>query len=194
MGKTYQAIDDALAQWITRQHMFFVATAPLAAAGHVNCSPKGGDTLRVLGPNELAYLDGAGSGIETVSHLRENGRIVIMLCAFDGPPRIVRLHGVGTVVAAGDPRFKALLAKFAAFPTARAIVRLAVSRVSDSCGYGVPFMDFRANRGDSEAYVRKSSDKTLQDYLIRNNERSVDGLPGMSVEELRQIVLNRDSP
>jgi Pyridoxamine 5'-phosphate oxidase len=192
MGKAYLAIDESLSQWISRQKLFFVATAPLAASGHVNCSPKGGDTLRVLGPNEVAYLDGAGSGIETVAHLRENARMVIMLCAFDGPPRIVRLHGVGTVLAAGEPGFQAMLENFAPYRTVRAIIHLAVSRVSDSCGYGVPFMDFRAERGDSAAYVRKSSDTVLQNYLIKNNERSVDGLTGMTADELRRVVIGRE--
>src|SRR3954452_1394247 len=111
MGKVYDAIDDKLAAWIARQPLFFVGTAPLDADGHVNVSPKGPiGSLRVVGPHEVAYLDIVGSGAETAAHLRENGRIVVMLCAFAGPPRILRLHGRGEVVWAEDPEFDALRA------------------------------------------------------------------------------------
>lgn len=192
MGSTFTTIDDKLRSWIAEQHLFFVATAPLSASGHVNCSPKGGKTLRVLGPNAVAYLDGGGSGIETVSHLRENGRLVIMFCAFDGAPRIVRLHGRGTVIVPADPLFSRLLADFPPYPTVRSIVHLAVERVSDSCGYGVPFMDFRAERKDSQNYLRKSSDAALQNYLVKNNETSIDGLPGLTADELKYVVIHRE--
>ena len=192
MGTTFIAIDDALAAWIGAQHMFFVATAPLQANGHINCSPKGGGTLRVLGPNEVAYLDGAGSGIETVAHLRENGRMVLMLCAFDGPPRIVRLHGTGSVLAPGEADFATLLPHFPHFPTVRSIVRLSVLRVSDSCGYGVPKMDFRENRQDSKNYLSKSSDKVMRNYVKKNNQRSIDGLPALLEAELEQLVISRE--
>ena len=128
MSQTYDSIDEGLQQWIAEQRMFFVATAPLSPDGHVNCSPKGGDTLRVLGPRELAYLEGGGSGIETVAHLRENGRMVIMICAFSGSPRIVRFHGKGSVVLPDDPGFSALLERFPPTVTVRSIIRLAVER------------------------------------------------------------------
>lgn len=192
MGSTLPAIDDKLTQWIAEQRLFFVATAPLSAQGHVNCSPKGGDTLRVLGPNDVAYLDGSGSGIETVSHLRENGRLVIMFCAFDRAPNIVRLHGRGTVIAPSEARFADLLVKFPPAPTVRSIIHLDVTRVSHSCGYGVPKMDFRVERDDSKAYLRKSSDKALRKYLVDNNQQGVDGLPGMSAEELQRVVIARE--
>jgi hypothetical protein len=192
MGSTFASIDDKLTSWIAEQHLFFVATAPRSASGRVNCSPKGGKSLRVLGPNAVAYLDGAGSGIETVSHLRENGRLVIMFCAFDGAPRIVRLHGMGTVIVPNDPLFSQLLADFPPHPTVRSIIHLAVERVSDSCGYGVPFMDFRVDRNDSKAYLRKSSDTALHNYLLKNNQASIDGLPGLSAEELKNLVVNRE--
>jgi hypothetical protein len=173
-------LDDKLAGWIERQPLFFVATAPLAADGHVNCSPKGRDTLRVLGPQELAYLDLGGSGIETVAHLRENQRIVIMLCAFAGPPKIVRLHGRGTPVFPGEAGFDALLAHFPPPPSpARSVVRVAVTRVADSCGYGVPLMDYRGERRSIENYVRDKSAEELRAYLRDNNARSIDGLPGL---------------
>jgi hypothetical protein len=144
MARTYEQIDEHMREWIARQPMFFVASAPLAADGHVNVSPKGpGGSLRVLGPDRVAYLDLVGSGAETIAHLRENGRIVVMFCAFDGPPRIVRLHGHGEVVLPGDPCYEPLLAE-AAFeePTVpearRAIVLVEVARIGSSCGYGVP--------------------------------------------------------
>src|SRR6059058_3779379 len=105
MGRVYDGIDERLAAWIARQPLFFVATAPLAGDGHVNVSPKGPiGSLRVLDDHTVAYLDVTGSGAETIAHLRENGRIVVMLCAFEGPPKILRLHGRGEAVQAGDPR------------------------------------------------------------------------------------------
>ena len=147
MGKTFDGIDDKLVAWIARQRMFFVATAPSGGDGHVNVSPKGPiESLRILAPRRVSYLDLIGSGAETVAHLRENGRIVVMLCAFEGPPRVVRLHGRGEVVPIGDPRFRELEAHFdldavpAAVEAARAIVVVEVERVADSCGYGVPLM------------------------------------------------------
>jgi hypothetical protein len=192
MGKTYAGIDATLADWIQRQPVFFVATAPLAADGHVNCSPKGGGTLRVLGERQVAYLDGAGSGVETIAHVRENGRIVVMLCAFEGAPRIVRLHGRAEVVDPVHPEFAALLAHFPAYPTVRALVRIAVERVSDSCGYGVPLMDFRAHRDDSARYVRKISDRGIVEYLQDNNRASIDGLPGLEPDAIAGTVIRRD--
>src|SRR3954447_21052712 len=154
MGKVYDGIDDKLAAWIAAQQMFFVGTAPLDADGHVNVSPKGPiGSLRVAGPHEVAYLDVVGSGAETAAHLRENGRIVIMLCAFSGRPRIVRLHGRGTVVWAEMPEFDALREALAfeepeVEATRRAIVRVSVTRVADACGFGVPLMDFQGSRAN----------------------------------------------
>src|ERR671939_193862 len=116
MGKEYEEITPQLAEWIQRQRIFFVATAPLAADGMVNCSPKGLDTLRVTAPREVAYLDLTGSGIETVAHLRENGRIVLMFCAFEGPPRILRLHGRGEVVSPAHPDWESLAGRFPPHP------------------------------------------------------------------------------
>jgi hypothetical protein len=192
MGKTLDSIDPTLAAWLERQPLFFVATAPLGADGHVNCSPKGGDSLRVLGPREVAYADGSGSGIETVAHLRENGRLVLMCCAFDGPPQIVRLHGRGSVLVPGEPAFEALLPRFAPQLTVRAIVRLEVQRISDSCGYNVPRMAVREPRHDAAAWLAKSSDDALRKYLVRANGTSIDGLPGMTAAELGRVVIRRD--
>ena len=117
MGTVLDSIDDDLAAWIEAQPVFFVATAPSGPDGHVNLSPKGYDTLRVLGPDSVAYVDLTGSGVETIAHLRENGRITLMLCAFEGPPKIVRLYGTGEVVVPGDPDWDDAVG--AASPTAR---------------------------------------------------------------------------
>src|ERR1700730_4581371 len=145
MGKVYAEIDANLRSSIEAQHVFFVGTAPLDKSGHVNVSPKGLDSLRVIGPQTVAYLDYVGSGAETIAHLRENGRILIMLCAFQGPPRILRLHGQGEVIEAGEQRFDELLGQCAfvepATPQARrSIVVAQLDRIADSCGYGVPLM------------------------------------------------------
>ena len=143
MGRVYDRIDDHHRAWIARQSMFFVATAPLSGDGHVNVSPKGPiGSLRVLDDHTVAYLDISGSGAETVAHVRENGRIVVMLCAFDGPPRILRFHGRGEVVFPDDARFDELMDRCAfddlSIPEARrAVIVVDVTRVSDSCGYGV---------------------------------------------------------
>ncbi|MBM4221597.1 MAG: pyridoxamine 5'-phosphate oxidase family protein, partial [Gammaproteobacteria bacterium] len=148
MARQFEQIDDTLAAWIRQQQMFFVATAPLSANGRVNCSPKGLDTLRILGPHEVAYLDLGGSGIETVAHLKENGRIVLMFCAFEGSPRILRLHGQGTAIERGHPDFNALLEGFPPQPVCRNLIHIRVQRISDSCGWGVPLYDYRGQRDE----------------------------------------------
>src|SRR5829696_4540731 len=189
MARTYDEIDQTMRDWIARQPMFFVATAPLAGDGHVNVSPKGpGGSLRVLGPRQVGYLDIVGSGAETIAHLRENARIVVMLCAFEGPPRIVRLHGSGEVVLPGDPRFDALLEE-AAFdePTLpesrRAIVVVDVVRIGSSCGYGVPLMEHAGERPHMDASTRKRVRTQGPDayvaYQAKHNARSIDGLPAV---------------
>ena len=187
MGRIYDAIDDTLRQWLTRQPMFFVATAPNDLAGHINLSPKGGEgVFRVLGPNRVAYVDLVGSGAETVAHLRENGRIVLMFNAFTGPPKIVRLHGQGRSVPEDDPEFSALLPEFslpaAHVPLARGMVSVDVERIADSCGFGVPRMELVAERDQlmrwSEGQQAKHGDAWKARYMSANNERSIDGLPG----------------
>jgi hypothetical protein len=176
MSKQHEQINAELAAWISRQRVFFVATAPLSPDGHVNASPKGGEALQVLGPMEVAYQDYTGSGAETVAHLRENGRIVIMFCAFEGPPKIVRLHGRGTVVTVENPRFKELASRFPAHPGTRAFIHVAVTRVSDSCGYGVPFFDFRGERDALERWATAQGPEKLQAYRDAKNAASIDGL------------------
>jgi hypothetical protein len=181
MSKRLPEIDSALAEWISHQHIFFTGTSPLAADGHVNISPKGGDSFRVLGPLEAAYLDYTGSGAETAAHVRENGRIVIMFCAFEGAPKIVRLHGVGTIITRDDARFSALAAHFPENPGVRAIVHIAVTRVSDSCGYSVPSFNYAADRDVLDRWAEKKGAAGLEAYRAEKNRRSVDGLPAFDV-------------
>jgi len=189
VAKVFDGIDEHQREWIAAQPLFFVGTAPLAADGHVNLSPKGPiGSLRVLDARTLAYLDGVGSGAETIAHLRENGRIVVMLCAFAGPPRILRLHGRGTVHLPGEEGFEALLAACAfddpSIPAARrSIVRVEVTRVADSCGYGVPLMAYEAQRVHAEAWaakrVRTHGPDAMRAYEAEHNAVSIDGLPAL---------------
>ena len=177
MSKQLENIDPGLAAWIARQRVFFVATAPLAADGHINASPKGGEAFRVLGPLEAVYHDYTGSGAETAAHLRENGRITIMFCAFEGPPKIVRLHGRGTVITNEDERFAEFAALFPAHPGTRSFVHVTVERVSDSCGYSVPFYEFQGERDTLERWAEKQGPAKLKAYRAAKNRRSIDGLP-----------------
>lgn len=185
MGRTYEAIDGRLADFVLAQPVFFVATAPSGALGHVNCSPKGNQgSLVVLGPRTLAYQDWTGSGVETIAHLRDTGRIVLMWCAFGGPPRIVRVHGRGEVVVAGDRRFAELAGRFPGPGRAgtRAIVVVDAERISDSCGYGVPLMDFTGFRDAMDKWEAQKGPQGLAAYRAEHNAVSLDGLPGL--EEL----------
>jgi Pyridoxamine 5'-phosphate oxidase len=192
VAKVFERIDEQLRDWIGRQRMYFVATAPLGADGHVNVSPKGPiETLRVLDDHTVAYLDLYGSGAETVAHLRENGRIVVMLCAFEGPPRIVRLHGRGEVVPAGDPRFAELLercdfANPSVDEARRSIILVAVDRVGDSCGYGVPLMSYEGEREhallSAEKKLRTGGPSAIDEYVAEKNAASLDGLPAFDAE------------
>jgi Pyridoxamine 5'-phosphate oxidase len=178
VARTFQGIDASLAQWIAHQHVFFVATAPSGRDGLINCSPKGLDSLRVLDAHTVAYLDLTGSGAETIAHVKDNGRIVIMLCAFDGPPRIVRLQGRGTVIAS-DGRFDEYAAHFPPRPGTRAVIRIDLTRVSDSCGYAVPLMDFRAEREALTKWAEKKGPAGVIDYQREHNAASLDGLPAV---------------
>jgi len=179
MGKTYEEITPALADWVKEQKLFFVATAPLAADGFVNCSPKGLDSFRILGPREVAYLDLTGSGIETLAHLKENGRIVIMFCAFTGPPQIVRFHGTGEAILPGEARFEDLSRHFTEHIGTRSIIRIDVDRISDSCGYAVPLYDFVGDREVLTKWSEKKGPRGIEDYQRTKNTRSLDGLPGL---------------
>lgn len=180
MGKVFTELDDQLADFLRRQKVFFVATAPLAADGHVNVSPKGLDTLRVLGPCTVAYLDLVGSGVETVAHVKENGRVTVMACAFEGPPQIVRLHGTGEVVEPHAPRFAELLSLFPTLPGVRTIILVRCTRVSTSCGWGVPLMQSEGQRHELTDWATKQGNERLKDYQTRKNRVSIDGLPGLA--------------
>src|SRR5690349_7133564 len=182
MGKEYDGISPGLAEWIGRQQMFFVATAPLTGDGLINCSPKGIDTFRILGPREVAYLDLTGSGIETVAHLRENGRIVLMFCAFAGPPKIVRLHGTGEVLTPGSPDYPKLQALFPRYPGERSIVRVRLTRIGDSCGYAVPRYDYAEERDTLVRWAESKATDGLRQYRQEQNAHSLDGLPGLESE------------
>jgi hypothetical protein len=179
MGKVLAEIDEAARKFIEAQHLFFVASAPLGAGGHVNVSPKGLDTLRILGPSTVAYLDFNGSGVETIAHLKENGRIVLMFCAFQGPPNIYRLYGHGRVVEAHEPEFAELAARFEKFEHARSIVVVAITRVQDSCGYGVPLFKYEGERTQLQAWAGKRGAEGLKEYRAVKNRKSIDGLAGV---------------
>lgn len=186
MGKEYQEIDEHIGRWIAQQKMFFVATAPRADDGLLNCSPKGLDSLRVLGRRQLVYADTGGSGIETVAHLKENGRIVIMLCAFDGPPKIFRFYGRGRPVEPQQQEFSELAAGFSALPTIRNLIVIDVDLIRDSCGYGVPSYDFRQQRDSLKNWYGARSEDELHQYRIERNEQSLDGLPGLDIDAMRK--------
>jgi hypothetical protein len=183
MGKLYDEIDAKLAGWLGAQPMFFVGTAPSGDDGHVNVSPKGmAGTFAVLGPHQVGYLDYFGSGIETVAHLRENGRIVLMWCAFDGPPKIVRLHGRGRAVLADDPGFAELRGHFPKERDrgARSVIVVDVDRVSDSCGYAVPQLQFVQDRDVLDKDQQRRPAEYFDQYAQTRNSASIDGLPGLS--------------
>ena len=183
MGRIHEGIDQRLADWLVGQPVFFVATAPLDAGGHVNCSPKGNrGEFAVLGPDRVAYLDQTGSGVETVAHVRENGRIVLMFCAFEGPPRIVRLHGRARVAEAGSADFDSVAPTFAGSSRVgvRSIVVTDVDRVSDSCGYGVPLMDFRSHRTTMDEWSERKGSEGIRAYWAEKNSASLDHLPGLA--------------
>jgi hypothetical protein len=188
MAKVFERIDEHQRQWIAARELFFVGTAPLAGDGRVNVSPKGPiGTFRILDDHTVAYLDMVGSGAETVAHLRENGRIVLMFCAFEGPPRILRLHGRGQIVPAGDPHFEDLCAR-ADFDAPhgieaarRAVILIEVERVADACGYGVPLMSYEGERPHAEKWAAKKlrvdGEGAIDEYMAAKNAASIDGLP-----------------
>ena len=179
MAKTFDEINDSIAAWVQAQKIFFVATAPKAADGLVNCSPKGMDTFRILSPRTVAYLDLTGSGVETIAHLKENGRIVIMMCAFGGRPRIIRFHGQGEVLEPGTSDFAAEIGNFNELPGVRSIIRIRVARISDSCGYSVPLYEYQGNRDVLTDWADAKGPAGVRKYQQNNNRLSLDGLPGL---------------
>ncbi|WP_417497911.1 pyridoxamine 5'-phosphate oxidase family protein [Maricaulis sp.] len=178
MSKIYETIDDKVTAFIAAQKMFFVATAP-SGHGHVNLSPKGHDTFRILGPHEVAYLDLGGSGIETVAHLRQNGRITFMFCAMDGPAKILRLYGKGHAVCFDEPGFAEKRALYGDFPKARAVITARISRIQDSCGWGVPLYEFKGERDQLLRYNEHRTDAEWRERRYTGNALSIDGLPGL---------------
>lgn len=178
MGDIHESIDDQLAAFIAAQHLFFVATAP-SEGGHINVSPKGLDTFRVLGPQRVAYLDLTGSGAETVAHLRDNGRVTLMFCAFEGPPRIVRLAGRGSVAVPGDDTFAELRNEFPDLPGVRAVIDVDVDRIADSCGFAVPRYDFVGERDVLNRWAGRKTTEELDEYRRTKNAASIDGLPAL---------------
>ena len=179
MGKVYAAIDHKLMKWLGAQKVFFVATAPLSEQGHINCSPKDGASFRVLDEQTVVYLDLTGSGVETIAHLKENGRIVLMFCALEGPPKIVRLHGNGEAIEPGHRDFESLRATFKDTPGFRSLIRIHLTRISDSCGFGVPQYEFRGERSQLREWADRKGENGLATYRREKNSRSVDGLPGV---------------
>lgn len=182
MARVHPVIDERLSAWLAAQPVFFVATAPTDPDGLVNCSPKGNrHELAVVDGHTVAYLDQTGSGVETVAHLRDNGRIVVMFCAFTGPPRIVRLHGQAYALRPGDSRFADLACAFpgAAGVGVRSIIVVDVTRVADSCGYGVPFMAFERHRPTMDEWATRKGADGIRDYWASRNGTSIDGLTGL---------------
>jgi hypothetical protein len=179
MAKVYDEIDEKLAAFIAAQKIFFVATAPLSGEGHVNVSPKGYDAFRILGQKRVAYVDLGGSGIETVAHVRENGRITIMFCAFEGPAMILRLYGRATVMQFDEPGFDEELARFPGFERARNIVFVDVERIADSCGWAVPFYEFKAERDQLKRAIDYRSRDEWAERRYSSNAESIDGLTGL---------------
>jgi predicted pyridoxine 5'-phosphate oxidase superfamily flavin-nucleotide-binding protein len=189
MGSIYESIDSNLRKWIEKQHMFMVGTAPSSNTGSVNVSPKGHDTLRVIDEHTLAFLDYGGSGVETIAHVRENQRIVIMMCAFEGPPKIYRFHGQGEIITPLDDGFELHAKKFDRTQLGiRSIVLVHITRISDSCGFGVPFYAYKGQRPSSPNYIRNNGVGPVREYLAQENLQSLDGLSGVTESEARAYL------
>lgn len=177
MAKFYDHLTDDLQDFIRRQHIFFVATAPLSADGHVNLSPKGYDTLRVLDAHTIAYLDITGSGTETAAHIMENERITMMWTAFEGSPNILRAYGRGEIVLPGSDRWDELIGAFNPVLGVRQMIVNHVTKVQTSCGFGVPFFDYVGERDALDKVAITKGEDGLAAYRREKNTRSIDGLP-----------------
>jgi predicted pyridoxine 5'-phosphate oxidase superfamily flavin-nucleotide-binding protein len=183
VGKVHARIDARMRDFVARQHVFFVGTAPRADDGHVNVSPRGlPGTFGLIGERTFAWVDTSGSGSETIAHLRENGRIVVMFCAFDGAPTVVRFHGRGRVVTRYDEEFAGLAARFADVPGARAVIVVDIERISDACGYGVPLMEYVGERDLLPRYFARQGVAGSAEYRRRKNRTSIDGLPAFDYD------------
>ncbi|XGV98274.1 MAG: pyridoxamine 5'-phosphate oxidase family protein [Leptolyngbya sp. BL-A-14] len=196
MAKVFDSITDDLQRFIAAQQLFFVATAPLAADGHVNLSPKGLDSFRILSPNQVAYLDVTGSGNETSAHLQENGRITFMFCAFREPPLILRLYGKGQTILPEAPEWKELSSRFSRLAGTRQIIVATIDRVQTSCGMGVPLYEAIGQRDSLLKWAEKKGEEGLHDYQQQKNSVSIDGLPaplaGQYLSTCNQIAAIND--
>ena len=177
MAKFHEQIEDHHREFIESQHLFFVSTAPLSAEGHINLSPKGLDSFRVLSPTKVAYMDITGSGNETSAHILENGRITIMFCAFGGPPNILRLYGHGQAVLPCDPDWQDISSHFHLLPSTRQIITVNIFKVQTSCGFAVPYYEYTGERDHSHKWAEKKGAQGLEDYRKEKNRVSLDGLP-----------------
>ena len=179
MSNIYDCLNEDLLAFIRRQKMFFVATAPLSAEGSVNVSPKGYDSLAIIDNHTVAYLDIGGSGIETHAHVRENGRITLMFCAFEGAANILRIYGRGEAVTMDEPGFAEKRALFAYVGRARGVITIHIDRVADSCGWGVPFYEFKQDREQLRRWVANKPEDDWRERRYESNAQSIDGLPGL---------------
>ena len=179
MGKITEFITTGLQSWIEKQKLFFVATAPLSATGHINLSPKGLDSFRIITPTMVAYQDLTGSGVETIAHVNENKRMVIMFCAFDGPPKIIRLYGRGEIILPEDERFVEMSGKFPQRIGVRAYIICHITGIQESCGYGVPLYGFKKDRDVLEKWSEVKGEDGVSEYRSIKNKVSIDGLEGL---------------
>ncbi len=180
MGKVHAALEGRLRDFVEAQQLYFVGTAPSGHGGHVNVSPKGhADTFAVIDEHTVAYLDLTGSGAEGIAHIRDNGRVTVMFCAFDGPPDIVRLQGQGRVVVPGEPEWEALSARFPSRPGARAVIVVALDRISSSCAFAVPLYEYVGDRDLLDKYFDRKTPEQLEEYHRTKNAVSIDGLPAL---------------
>jgi hypothetical protein len=177
MGKFYESIQPAHQEFIEKQHLFFVSTAPLDAGGRINLSPKGLDTFKVLSDKKVAYMDFIGSGNETSAHTLENGRITFMFCAFQGPPNILRLYGKGFSVLPDTELWPQYAANFELYPSTRQIIVADIDLVGTSCGYGVPLYEYSGERKILFDWAEKKGEVGLSNYIQEKNLKSLDGLP-----------------
>lgn len=177
MGNFFASIADHHKKFIESQHLFFVSTAPLHGDGHINLSPKGLDSFRILSTHKVAYMDIVGSGNETSAHILENGRITFMFCAFGGPPNILRLYGKGHTVLPGDSEWPELSSKFILLPSTRQIIAADIFKVQTSCGFGVPYYSYTGERDHAHKWAGKKGPQGLEEYKKEKNLVSLDGLP-----------------
>ena len=175
MAMMFDALSERHIEFIRAQKIYFTGIA--TADSRINVSPKGMDSLRVLGPNRVVWLNVTGSGNETSAHVQADARMTLMFCAFEGAPLILRLYGRATVIHHKDPQWAALYAQFTPLPGARQIFDLAITHVQTSCGRGVPLRDYQGERGSLEAWAENKGDSGLLDYWAQKNQSSIDGLP-----------------